>query len=422
MQTDLTDKSNKLGAPLSSLPHWWTSSIPLRAVFSRVIRQGSLRLIDAHGDESVFGNNTPPFVVLHLHNPRLHFKLLLNPELYFGEAYMKGDLTIESGSLKDFFTLFFRNSSALTHQGWLKTLDSFSFLRRRLQQFNTTPRSRRNAAHHYDLSIHFYDLFLDSQRQYSCAYFPHGNESLEEAQKRKMDHILTKLLVQSHHQVLDIGCGWGGLSLYIARQTGARVTGITLSTEQLLQARQAAREAGLEDRVQFELLDYRQVQGRFDRIVSVGMFEHVGVNNYGRFFRQVKSLLSSEGVALVHSIGRAHGPSVTSPWIRKYIFPGGYTPALSEVLPAMEHSGLFVTDIEILRLHYARTLQLWRERFQMNRSLLPPSFDDSFCRMWEFYLTGAEAAFEELGLMVFQAQLATRQNLVPLTRDYLLNH
>src|SRR5207253_2831183 len=296
-----------------------------------------------------------------------------------------------------------------------------SYLQRRVQQLNTTERSRNNVAHHYDLSPEFYDLFLDPERQYSCAYFPTGTESLEEAQKLKMRHILAKLLVNKDHQILDIGCGWGGLSLYIARETGAQVTGITLSQEQLLSAQQSAREQGLEGRVRFELIDYRNLKGKYDRIVSIGMFEHVGVNNYRIFFQQIKSLLSSEGVALLHSIGRAHGPSFTSPWIRKYIFPGGYTPALSEVLPHVERSGLYVTDIEILRLHYARTLKLWRERFQNNRDRLPVSLDEKFCRMWEFYLTCAEASFEQLGLMIFQMQLSTKQDLVPLTRDYILN-
>lgn len=333
---------------------------------------------------------------------------------------MNGELTLEAGTLKDFFTIFFRNTSATTIHGWLKLLESITYLQRPIQQLNTTRRSKKNVGHHYDLSVEFYDLFLDTERQYSCAYFPTGTESLEEAQKKKMAHILAKLLVNKNNHVLEIGCGWGGLALYIARETGARVTGITLSEAQLLSARQMARKQGFdEEQVRFELLDYRHVGGSFDRIVSVGMFEHVGVNNYRAFFDQMKSLLTSEGIALLHSIGRAHGPSSTSPWIRKYIFPGGYTPALSEVLPHVERSGLHLTDIEILRLHYASTLKLWRERFYKNRDLAPASLDERFRRMWEFYLTSAEAAFEELGLMVFQMQLATKQDLVPLTRDYI---
>lgn len=335
---------------------------------------------------------------------------------------MNGELMLEAGSLKDFLTVFFRNTSAMTNHGWLKALEALSYLQRPLQQLNTTKRSKKNVAHHYDLSVEFYDLFLDPERQYSCAYFPTGTESLEEAQKKKMEHILAKLLVNKNHHVLDIGCGWGGLSLHIARETGARVTGITLSEEQLLSARQTARAQGFDEtQVRFELLDYRKVVGSFDRIVSVGMFEHVGINNYKAFFDQMKSLLSPEGVALLHSIGRAHGPSSTSPWIRKYIFPGGYTPALSEVLPHVERSGLYLTDIEIWRLHYAHTLKLWRERFQKNYVRAPAPIDERFYRMWEFYLTCAEAAFEELGLMIFQMQLATKQDLVPLSRDYICN-
>ncbi|MGZ3803432.1 MAG: class I SAM-dependent methyltransferase [Pseudobdellovibrionaceae bacterium] len=388
-------------------------------LFSNVIHSGSLQLIDAHGDRHDFGDGSSPFVSMHIHNPNLHYKLILNPELYFGEAYMNGELTIEEGSLKDFFTLFFKNTGATPEQGWLRTLNSLSYLQRPLQQLNTLKRSSQNVSHHYDHSVDFYDLFLDAERQYSCAYFANGTESLEEAQRKKMAHILAKLLVHKSHHVLDIGCGWGGLSLYIARQTGARVTGVTLSHEQLLSARQAARDQGLEKQVKFELLDYRQVEGPFDRIVSVGMFEHVGVNNYRTFFDQMKALLSSDGVALLHSIGRAHGPASTSPWIRKYIFPGGYTPALSEVLPHVERSGLFLTDVEILRLHYAYTLRMWRERFQKNRDRAPVPLTEKFQRMWEFYLTCSEVAFEQLGLMVFQLQLTNQQDSVPLTRDYI---
>lgn len=421
MQININDKINKLIGSTAYLNRRLTSSALLCSVFSRIICSGSLRLIDANGDQHDFGDGSPPFVAIRIHSRLLHYKLLLNPELYFGEAYMSGELTLEKGSLKDFFTIFFRNTSPTALHGWLKILDSISYLRRPIQQINTTKRSSKNVAHHYDLSVDFYDLFLDPERQYSCAYFVKGTESLEEAQKKKMAHILAKLLVDKNHHVLDIGCGWGGLSLYIARETGAQVTGITLSQEQLLSARQAAREQGLEDQVRFELLDYRKVERSFDRVVSVGMFEHVGINNYWTFFRQLKSLLSSDGLALLHSIGRAHGPSSTSPWIRKYIFPGGYTPALSEVLPHVERSGLYLTDVEILRLHYARTLQLWRERYQKNRDRGPAPLDERFHRMWEFYLTCAETAFEQLGLIIFQIQLATKQDLVPLTRDYILN-
>jgi cyclopropane-fatty-acyl-phospholipid synthase len=275
-------------------------------------------------------------------------------------------------------------------------------------------------AHHYDLNGRLYSLFLDRDRQYSCAYFPRGDETLEEAQAAKKRHIAAKLcLNRPDLQVLDIGCGWGGMALTLARDYGARVTGITLSTEQLAEARHRAAAEGLEDRVSFELLDYRSLDRRFDRIVSVGMFEHVGVGYYRTFFETVGRCLQPDGVALLHSIGRSGTPGCTNSWIAKYIFPGGYTPALSEVMPAIEKSGLLVTDVEILRLHYAETLRQWRWRFAANRDAIASLYDERFCRMWEFYLCGAELSFRREGNMVFQVQLAHQQTAVPLTRDYI---
>ena len=274
-------------------------------------------------------------------------------------------------------------------------------------------------AHHYDLSGTLYDLFLDRDRQYSCAYFADPDDSLDAAQKNKKRHIAAKLLLAPGARVLDIGSGWGGLALYLSEVSGAHVTGVTLSNEQVTVAQQRAEAAGLAEKVHFDLSDYREVRERLERIVSVGMFEHVGVGHYREFFATVRDLLTEEGVALLHSIGRADGPGATNPWVHKYIFPGGYVPALSEVLPAVEQAGLVVTDIEILRLHYAETLRAWRRNFNANRASIGEIYDERFCRMWEFYLASSEAAFRYGSLMVFQLQFAKRQDAVPLTRDYI---
>ncbi len=292
---------------------------------------------------------------------------------------------------------------------------------RRVHQFNPIPRARRNAAHHYDLSDQLYELFLDRDRQYSCAYFDDCGDDLDTAQLNKKRHIAAKLLIRPGQTVLDIGSGWGGLALYLAAECGADVTGLTLSVEQLKTAARRAAAAGLSDRVRFYLRDYREEDGRYDRIVSVGMFEHVGVNHYEAFFTRVKSLLAPDGVALLHSIGRIDGPGATHPWIRKYIFPGGYIPALSEVVVAVERLKLWVTDIEILRLHYAETLRCWRRRFEHNRERLRAIYDERFCRMWEMYLAGSEIAFRHGGCMVFQMQLAKTVDSVPITRDYMID-
>jgi cyclopropane-fatty-acyl-phospholipid synthase len=291
---------------------------------------------------------------------------------------------------------------------------------RRIQQYNPAGRALRNVAHHYDLNGRLYSLFLDRDRQYSCAYFPRGDETLEEAQSAKKRHIAAKLcLDRPGLRVLDIGCGWGGMALTLARDFGAQVTGITLSQEQLTEARARAAAEGLEDKVTFELVDYRSVTDTFDRIVSVGMFEHVGIGHYRTFFDTVAKCLKPDGVALIHAIGRSDGPGSTNAWIRKYIFPGGYSPALSEVLPPVERSRLMVTDIEILRLHYAETLRQWRRRFAANRDAISALYDEKFCRMFEFYLAGSEITFRRSGHMVWQLQLTHGHGAVPLTRDYI---
>jgi len=289
-----------------------------------------------------------------------------------------------------------------------------------VRQRNWRRRSRRNVAHHYDLDGRLYSLFLDSDRQYSCAYLETPQDSLDDAQLAKKRHLAAKLLLENGHRLLDIGCGWGGLALYAAEVCGARAMGITLSQEQLAIARQRAKERKLAGSATFQALDYRDVSGAFDRIVSVGMFEHVGVSFYDAFFKKCAGILADDGVMVLHSIGRSSGPSYTNAWIAKYIFPGGYIPALSEVLPAIERAGLLVTDIEILRLHYAETLKAWRDRFLAHRDEVARLYDARFVRMWEFYLACSEAAFRRQNMMVFQIQLAKRQGTVPITRDYIL--
>jgi cyclopropane-fatty-acyl-phospholipid synthase len=292
-------------------------------------------------------------------------------------------------------------------------------LARPITQHNPIGLARRHVAHHYDLSDGLFDLFLDRDRQYSCAYFESPNNSLEQAQDAKKRHIAAKLMLEPGMKVLDIGSGWGGMALYLAKAAQVDVTGVTLSVEQQQVAERRAREAGLADRVRFHLLDYREEPGRYDRIVSVGMFEHVGAKHFSEFFRKMRELLVDDGVALLHSIGRFDGAGTTNAWLRKYIFPGAYAPALSEVAAVVERSGLLMTDIEILRLHYAETLKEWRRRFELNRDTVRAMYDERFCRMWEFYLVACEMAFRFGGQMVFQMQLARRLDTVPITRDYI---
>ena len=384
----------------------------------RMIAVGTLRVVDANGKTHLFRGAAGPEATVRLHDRALHRRLLFNPRLAAGEAYMNGTLTIEDGTLYDLLDLAGRNIAGLDSHPLSALRTWLGKALRVVHTYNPVPRARRNVAHHYDLSGALYDLFLDADRQYSCAYFVGDNDSLEVAQDNKKLHIASKLLLEPGQRVLDIGSGWGGLALYLARLADVDVTGVTLSAEQQRVAERRAKEAGLADRVRFHLRDYREVTGRYDRIVSVGMFEHVGVAHFGEYFRKVRELLTEDGVALLHSIGRMDPPGATDPWIRKYIFPGGYTPALSEAVAAVERTGLWIADIEILRLHYAKTLREWRRRFLANRDKARTIYDERFCRMWEFYLTGCEIAFRHIGQMVFQMQLARRQDAVPLTRDY----
>ena len=388
--------------------------------FRRLIRIGDLTVIDADGRTHCFsGADAGPDVTIRLHDRALHRRLMTHPYLAFGEAYMDGTLTLEKGTIYDALDLAARNMGQVDTFPLQRLRDSFRRLLAFIETYNPVERARKNVAHHYDLSGALYDLFLDADRQYSCAYFRTDNDSLEVAQHNKKAHIAAKLRLKAGQKVLDIGSGWGGMGLYLAQTADVDVTGVTLSVEQQKLSEERAKAAGLADRVGFHLRDYREEPGRYDRIVSVGMFEHVGVAHYREFFAKVRDLLHDDGVMLLHSIGRMGPPYGPNPWMKKYIFPGGYTPSMSEVLTAVERAGLWVTDIEILRLHYAKTLRQWRRRFAANRDKAKALFDERFCRMWEFYLAGSEVAFRHMGQMVFQMQIAKRVDAVPLTRDYM---
>jgi cyclopropane-fatty-acyl-phospholipid synthase len=334
---------------------------------------------------------------------------------------MDGRLTVEKGDIAGVLALLMRNLGAGKPRGLHKLLRRLRTFRRAIDQYNPASRAKDHVAHHYDLSGRLYELFLDADRQYSCAYFSWPGETLEEAQTAKKRHIAAKLhLHRPGLKVLDIGCGWGGLALDMARDCGADVLGITLSEEQIAVARERADKARLAQSCRFELADYRALRGSYDRIVSVGMFEHVGAAYYDVFFAQARALLAEDGVMLLHSIGRVDGPGSTNSWIAKYIFPGGYAPALSEIVTAVQKAGLIVTDVEVLRLHYAQTLKEWRRRFMANRAEAARIYDERFCRMWEFYLAGSEMAFRHDGEVVFQVQIVRSQHALPMTRDYML--
>ena len=393
----------------------------LDSALARTIRVGRLTVIDAAGKRHLFEGSPGPSACVRLRDPALHWRLLLRPRLFVPEAYMAGTLTIEEGSLYDFIDVMTANDVNLPNTLPLRLAQGAAHSLRRLHQYNPVRRARRNVAHHYDLSDQLYELFLDSDRQYSCAYFVSPSDDIETAQLNKRRHLASKLLLKPGQRVLDIGSGWGGLALYLAAECGVDVTGLTLSEEQHKVATRRAAQAGLADRVRFHLRDYREERGRYDRIVSVGMFEHVGVNQYPVFFRQLDRLLMPDGVALLHAIGRMDGPGATNPWLRKYIFPGGYSPALSEVVPHAERARLWLTDIEILRLHYAETLRAWRRRFTQHRDKVRALYDERFCRMWEMYLVGAELAFRRGGHLVFQIQMAKAVDTVPITRDYMVD-
>ncbi len=389
-------------------------------LLQKVVRNGNLRLIDSRGQVHDCGDGSGPRCTMRIHRRWLEFKLVLNPPLYLGEGYMDGEITLEEGTLRDFIAILARNYPNVESNRLVRFGFALSGHVRRLKQYNPVGKARQNVAHHYDLSGQLYDLFLDADRQYSCAYFRSGEESLEQAQADKKLHLAAKLLFDRPGlKLLDIGSGWGGLGLYLARAGDCKVTGVTLSTEQHKVSQERARKAGLDDRVQFHLRDYREDDNKYDRIVSVGMFEHVGKKNYPEFFRKVSALLEDDGVFVLHSVGRVNEPGPVNPFIRKYIFPGTDVPTLGEVLPVIEGAKLIVTDVELLRLHYAETLRHWEQRFQANRAKIAELYDERFCRMWEAYLIGCEMGFRHQGLMVFQIQMAKKIDAVPLTRDYI---
>ncbi|MGE0766885.1 MAG: class I SAM-dependent methyltransferase [Hyphomicrobiaceae bacterium] len=392
---------------------------PLHILLDQIISNGTLVVEAADGTRHRYGNGKPPRVSMKLMDRVLERQLALNPNLVVGEAYMDGRLVMLEGRIYDLLELVLENAMNRPLPRWATVADNMRYLTRRVAQFNPISRSRRNVEHHYDIDGHIYDLFLDPERQYSCAYYPNAETDLDEAQRAKIRHIAAKLDLDEDHRLLDIGSGWGGLALNLASLTGCEARGITLSSEQLDYAQRWAAKRGLEQRVEFSLTDYRELEGRFDRIVSVGMFEHVGVNHYSRFFNRLRELLTDDGVALIHYIGRSDQPAATNAFIARHIFPGGYIPALSEVLPAIERSGLIITDLEVLRLHYAMTLRHWRERFLARWDEATKLQGERFCRMWEFYLAGSEAGFRYQNLVVFQIQLTRKVETLPLVRTYM---
>ena len=392
-------------------------------LLKHLVSWGTLRVIDAHGKLHTYAGTPGPSVTIRLHDKALHARLFWNPRLYAGEAYMDGTLTVEDGgAVYDFIDLVGGNLIKLDEARIVQIRNALARFVRPIQQYNPIGKAQKNVAHHYDLSDTLFDLFLDPDRQYSCAYFDNPNQSLDQAQIAKKRHLASKLrLDKPGLKLLDIGSGWGGLGIYLHRTTGADVTGVTLSTEQQAFSQNRAKQLGIDGRVRFHLRDYREDDGIYDRIVSVGMFEHVGGKHYPEYFRKLKGLLHEVGVAVIHTIARFDGPSVTNPWLRKYIFPGGYCPSLSEVFAAIERSGLKTLDLEVLRLHYAETLKHWSRNFQANRDKVKAIYDERFCRMWEFYLAGAEIAFRRQDHMIAQFQLARRQDASPLTRDYMVD-
>ena len=393
---------------------------PLSHMFRSFVRVGSLEVIDAAGRPHRFGGTKPgPAVTMKLTDPALYRTLFFNPELAAGEAYMDGRMSFPGSSLRDFLTLFSINRLSLGSYPLQKLLKRISRGLKRFQQSNPVGRAQQHVAHHYDIGNDLYRLFLDEGMFYSCAYFQSETDTLEEAQRNKCRLIAAKLGLQPGMRVLDIGSGWGGLAIYLAGIEDVDVTGVTLSKEQHALAERRAAEAGVADRVRFRLLDYRKLDERFDRIVSVGMFEHVGVHHYGEFFAKVNQLMPDDGLMLLHSIGKMSPPGTASPWLRKYIFPGAYSPALSEVFPAVEANSLWVTDLELLRVHYATTLRHWQDRFERHRAEIASMYDERFCRMFEFYLVSAEMMFRTGSQEVFHMQLSRKRDAAPIVRDYI---
>ena len=385
-----------------------------------LFKEDGFILVDANSKEYTIGKPKKDIPIkLKILDKSLHYKLLLLPDLYFGEAYTNGSAVIENGSITDFLEIAMKNIGRGETNIYAKTIKKVFGTYRYLTNFNFINRSKSNVAHHYDISEKLYDLFLDENRQYSCAYFKNDNDSLETAQKNKMNHIIKKLNLKNNQKVLDIGSGWGTLAIEIAKQSKCEVTGITLSENQLKYSQNKVKELNLENQVNFKLMDYRELNEKFDRVVSVGMFEHVGRKFYGKYFEKVSNLLSDDGLALIHTIGSVMTPRDPHPWITKYIFPGGYTPSLSEVAKPIERSGLIISDMEVLRMHYSHTLRHWKERFLGKKDKVLTMFDEKFYRMWEFYLAGCEMAFKWGDQVVFQFQLTKDLTTAPNTRDYI---
>ncbi len=404
---------------------------PLDRMLKAFVKRGQLTVIDAQGKAHLFsgiswtqadGTALKP-VAMRIHDASLYRKIVLNPELHVGEAYMDGKLTFESGSnVRDFLTLFSANRYSLSDLKTQKLFFAIKMLLRRIQQSNRPGEAQKNVAHHYDVGNDLYQLFLDKNLLYSCAYFHSDEDTLETAQRNKLRLLAAKLDLKPGQKILDIGCGWGDLALYLARlEEGVEVLGVTLSKEQHALATQRAEKMGLSHRVKFELRDYRAVEGRFDRIVSVGMFEHVGVGHYEEFFKKVNALMPDDGIMVLHSIGHMSPPGTASPWYRKYIFPGAYSPALSEVFSVIERNNLWCLDLEFLRLHYAMTLRHWCERFDANRAKVVELYDERFARMWEFYLISAEMMFSTGSQLVFHMQLSRKRDAAPIVRDYMID-
>ena len=392
----------------------------LARFLNKLFKTGGFVLIDANLNKYIIGSpekNNP--ITIKLLDKKLHYKLFFFPDLYLGEAYADGTLKIENGDLTDFLNLALKNLGRKETNIFSQLINKFRGSYRYLTNFNFIKKSKMNVSHHYDISDDLYDLFLDSKRQYSCAYFNNENDSLEVAQNNKINHIIKKLNLKSNEKVLDIGSGWGSLAIEIAKTSKCEVTGITLSKNQLDYSVKKAKELNLENQVTFKLMDYREINEKFDKIVSVGMFEHVGRKFYKKFFSQVNKLLKNDGIALIHTIGSVNPPRDPHPWITKYIFPGGYTPSMSEVTGPIEKSGLAVSDVEVLRMHYSYTLRHWKQNFLNNREKVLEKFDEKFFRMWEFYLTSCEMAFKWGDQVVYQLQLIKNFKSTPIRRDYI---
>jgi len=392
----------------------------LASFLNNIFKNNGFILVDANLKKYIIGCPLKKIpITLKILNKKLHYKLMLRPDLYFGEAYANGDIVIENGTLTDFLDIALMNIGRGEINFFTRLINKLSGSYRYLTNFNFIKKSKMNVAHHYDLSDELYDLFLDPKRQYSCAYFKNENDTLENAQNNKIQHIIKKLNIQSNQKILDIGCGWGSLAIDIAKSTNCEVTGITLSKNQYDHCVKKAKELNMENQVRFKLIDYRELDEKFDRIVSVGMFEHVGRKFYKKFFRQVERLLNNDGVSLIHTIGSVNPPRDPHPWVTKYIFPGGYTPSLSEITTPVEKAGLIVSDIEVLKLHYSHTLRHWKENCIKNKTQIIDMFDERFFRMWEFYLTGCEISFKWGDQVVYQLQLTKSYTSTPITRDYI---